>query len=206
MPLKHESIADIPEAALVDRVIRDPHWRRTLLNLKGIPENADAFLRVPLSRLVPRSHGDVDLLLVSPTPLCDAVAVEIKRFKVGLAGVRAGVANKLHEFKKGVAQANRLASLGFSQVYLWVIVVADTREQNGGRYTYKGLTPELRSSVNAAISTSGLRPEVGLMQLEFVQPMDREPFELGTYGGHLMRLATPRTQDHELSERIRNVQ
>jgi hypothetical protein len=205
MPLEHESIADIPEAELVERVVRDRHWRRTLLNLKGIPENGDAFLRVPLGRLAPRAQGDVDLLLVSPTQPSDAVAVEIKRFKVELAGVRAGLANKLNEFKKGVAQANRLAELGFAQVYLWVIVVADTREQNAGRYIYDGLTSELRSSVAAAISTSRLRPEVGLMHLEFVQPMDRTPFELGTYGGHLVSPATARPENEAVSERIQRL-
>jgi hypothetical protein len=205
MVLKHYSIADIDEAMLVERVVGDPHWRRTLLNLKGIPEGAEPSFRVPLGRLVAGAQGDVDLLLVAPGRPFDAVAVEVKRFKVSLAGVRAGLANKLGEFKKGVAQANRLARMGFSQTYLWVVVVADTREQNEGQYTYEGLKSELRSSIDASISTCDLLPEVGLMQFEFVQPMDHAPFTLGTYGGHLKRLATARPQDESLSQKIQEL-
>ena len=33
MPLLHESIADVREQDLVARVLSDPHYRRTLLNI-----------------------------------------------------------------------------------------------------------------------------------------------------------------------------
>ena len=50
------------------------------------------------------------------------------------------------------------------------------------------------------ISTTGLDPTVGLMKFEWVQPMDRPPFELNTHGGSLIRLAANTTQPHELTE------
>jgi hypothetical protein len=48
----------------------------------------------------------------------------------------------VREYDKAVSQANRLAEMGFAQVYLFVIVVVDSRENNQGRYTYEGSTPD----------------------------------------------------------------
>src|SRR5205807_941816 len=99
-----------------------------------------------------------------------AIAIEAKRVKV-----RSGRLNKLHDFKKGVRQANLLARIGFSQVYLFVFVVVDSREQNAGRMSYDGTDSYLRSVIEQAISVSDLDPRVGLMHYEFVQPMDHAP-------------------------------
>ena len=73
--------------------------------------------------------------------------------------------------------------LGFAQVYLYVLQVVDSRKQNDGLYKYDGATPELRAAIDAAVSPQGLEPRVGLVRHEFVQPMDHEPLEFGTYGG-----------------------
>jgi hypothetical protein len=107
--------------------------------------------------------------------------------------------------EKGVEQANESKRVGFSQVYLWVFVAIDTRERNNGRYTYDGPDSLLRSRIGQAVSPIGLEETVGLMSFEWVQPIDRAPFELGTYGGHLMRLAESTTQPHELTEWLRTL-
>ena len=43
-------------------------------------------------------------------------------------------------------------------------------------------------------------PTVGLMKFEWVQPMDRPPFELSTHGGDLRELAKSTEQPRELTE------
>jgi hypothetical protein len=106
---------------------------------------------------------------------------------------------------KGVRQANRLEALGFAQVYLWVFVAIDTREQNSGRYTYEGANADLRSTIENAIFTAQLHPRVGLVRFEWVQPMDRAPFELGAYGGSLKRLAEPITQRSEITAWVKSL-
>jgi hypothetical protein len=58
----------------------------------------------------------------------------------------------------------------------------------------------LRSRIQQAISPVGLEPTVGLMEFEWVQPMDRPPFELSTHGGHLRKLAATTQQPAELTE------
>ena len=58
------------------------------------------------------------------------------------------------------------------------LIVIDTRARNNGWYTSDGPDSLLRSRIQQAISPVGLDPTVGLMEFEWVQPMDRPPFEL----------------------------
>ena len=197
--LTHRSIADIPEAALVKRLITDPYWRWRLLQIYGIPADSIPFPSVPLRGLTGQSQGDVDILLSVPGRPDLATAIEVKIIKVGAAALRNQTPNKLRGFKEGVRQSNRLARIGFSQVYLYVFVVVDSREKNAGRITYEGLPPELRRLIERAISPSGLDTRVGLMYHELVQPMDNEPLGTGTYSGHLVRLAELAAQPAELT-------
>ena len=97
-------------------------------------------------------------------------------------------------------QANLLAQMGFWQVYAYVIVVVDAREQNAGKNTYAGLSSQLKSLAASAIRTDLLAERVGLAALEFTQPMDRKPFVVGTHGFTLHRLSTPAVQSRELTE------
>lgn len=177
----------------------DPHWRSRLLNIHGIPRESIPFQRVPLNGLPGTPVGDVDILLSVPGRPELATAIQVKRVKVGAAALRDQRPNKLQEFKKGVRQANLLAKIGFSLVYLYVFVVVDSREINAGRSLYKGLTKELRSLIERAISPHGLHVRVGLMYHEFVQPMDNVPLGTGTYFGHLVRSARPISQPAEVT-------
>lgn len=102
-------------------------------------------------------------------------------------------------FDKGVQQANDNADLGFSQVYLWIFILIDTRTRNAGRYTYDGPDSRLESIIRQAISTAPLRSRVGLMKVEWVQPMDRPAFTLGTHGASLERLAESVEQPADLT-------
>ncbi len=206
MPLLHESIADIKETPFIARVLSDLHHRHTLFNLKGVQvEGAHLRQGVELCEFRKDLAGDIDILVLPAGQPEQATAIQVKRFKVGSKAVRTGKPNRMADFKEGVRQANDLTRLGFSQVYLWVFVLIDTREQNGGRFTYDGPDAELHSRIEHAISTLGLDPRVGLMSFEWVQPIDRPPLELGTFGGHLRQSAQPMTQPAELTHWLRTL-
>ena len=129
------------------------------------------------------------------------MAIEVKRIKFGEAAFRPGGApNKLHEYEKGVAQANGLHSLGFHQVYLYVLVVVDSRENNQGRLSYDGLSSEQMSIVETTVSLDHLHADVGMVVSTFVQPMDQPPLTIGAFGGSLKRAATPRAQPRRLTD------
>jgi len=197
--LRHPSLVQIPEAQLVERLTADPHWRSYLLGIKSIASNVVPFRSVPFTGLPGEPQGDVDLLLNVPGRPALATAVEAKRIKVGAAALRDRRPNKLHEFREGVWQANLLAKIGFSQVYLFVFVIVDSREPNGGRITYDGLPADLASMTSGFISPLGLDQRIGLIYYELVQPMDDEPLGTGMYGGHLIRLAEPSAQPKEVT-------
>ena len=84
-------------------------------------------------------------------------------------------------------------------------MVIDTRDRNSGWYTYDGPDSLLRSQINSAISPLGLDPAIGLMEFEWVQPMDRPPFELGTHGGRLTKPAETGVEPPELTSWVRTL-
>lgn len=188
--LRHDSLTALSEATLVDRLLRDHARRGDVLNIRGIPEDVASQQRVSLSGLPGSPQGDVDVLLWPPGRADRAVAVETKRFKAVVDDRPENRANGLREFEKAVRQANLLARLGFSQVWLWIFVLVDSRARNARQINYRGLPEELRSEVCRTVSPQKLDRRVGLMHYEFVQPMDRAPLDGGTYQAHLEQLAT----------------
>jgi hypothetical protein len=193
--MKHESLAEISETSLIQRLVNDTYWRSTIFNIKGIDSGSKLCLSVPMNGLPGEPVGDVDILLVPPERPDQATAIEVKRIKV-----RNGDANKLHEFEKGVRQANLLATIGFHQAYLYILVAVDSRESNSGDNTYDdGMSPELKGQIRQLISPHKLADGVGLVHQEFVQPMDSAPLGVGSYGGHLVRLAGSRQQSAQVT-------
>ncbi len=202
--LVHPSIAGIPEGALVDQ-LAGPLWRWIVFEPHGVPRDAIQKTKVQLQSAPGNFHGDIDLLLCAPGRPELAVAYEVKRIKFSISALRSGLPNKLHEFKKAVAQANILAEVGFSQVYLYVIAVVDSREQNLGKTSYAGLSTELQSVVPGVVSLEGLDERVGLFEWEFTQPMDYDPLTVGSSRGHLHRLARAIPQSRELTRWVDHV-
>lgn len=196
----HRSISDIDEPDLVQLLVDDPFLSSYVLGIYGIPRDAVHRTTVNLDGIPGNFKGDVDILLCAPGRPDLAVAIQVKRIKV-----RNDRLNKLQEFKKGVRQANLLAKIGFSQVYLFVLVVVDSRERNAGKTSYEGADQNLRRTIEQAISTTKLDSRVGLMRYEFVQPMDHAPFNVGTRWGHLVRRAQTVRQAPELTAWVARV-
>jgi hypothetical protein len=198
-PPLHESLADIEEKDLVRRLVENRLSLTDLLGVRGMPTAPLAFQAVDLRGAPGSVETDVDLLFVESNAPDAAVAIEVKRIKVHAPTFESGKPNKLQEYKKAVAQANLLAHVGFAQVYLYIFVVVDSRHHNAGRVTYDGLTPELRSRINAVISLDGLEPRVGLVVHELVQPMDHAPLTVGAGHMTLRRQATAVQQPEGLA-------
>lgn len=200
----HDSIVDIPEDKLVERVLSDPIWAREFFELYGMPRRMRNKQRVSLDGAPGNSKGDIDALLCLTDHPEHAVAFQVKKIKFGIPALRpGGRPNKLRDFQKAAEQANLLARMGFWQVLLYVIVVADAREQNAGKNTFAGLSTKLRSLVYSTVSTGPLDTRVGLAIMEFTQTADSPPFSVGTHGLDLRRKSEPATQSAELTEWVR---
>jgi hypothetical protein len=200
---QQNSVADIPEADLIKRLLADPVFGRPdIIGQVGIPRDAVDFLSVPLEGAPGNFKGDIDILLFSPAEPRRAIAIQVKKIKVGTKAMRTGHPNKLHEIEEGVLQANLAAQIGFAQVYLYLFVVVDSREATLGQKRLAGLTPELRERIRNSISVStvGLCDRIGLMDFEFVQAFDDHPLRAGTFTGHLVRLAREVSQPTDLTD------
>ena len=204
--LTQPSIADITEEKVLQRLFADPLWGTEFFELAGMPRKMRHRRNVPLDTAPGNFQGDIDVLRCGPSLPEQAVAYQVKRIKFGIPALRpGGRPNKLHEFDKAAQQANLLARMGFWQVYLYIIVMVDAREQNAGKITYAGLSSKLRSLVYSTVSTGPLDQRVGLGILDFTQPMDYEPFVVGTHGLDLRRKSEPMTQSAELTEWVREI-
>jgi len=198
----HTSIADIREEHFIEQLLgSDPYWRLNLFNILGIDRDPTPLLQVPLTGL---EQGDIDILLVAQDRPQTATAIQVKRIKVSPRALQTGRPNRLRDLKEGKEQANRLAQLGFWQVYLYVFVIVDSRELNAeeiatGKISYRGMGQPLRSVVEQAMSPEGLNERVGFVHCEFTQAMEH-PITVDTSGLHLIRLAQPNEQLPNVTE------
>jgi len=198
----HPSVADIPEHELVDALLADSSSRSSFAAIHGMPRSPVALKRVLLRDAPGNFVGDIDILLFNQSEPERAVAIEVKRIKVGPKAFLTNKPNKLSEIQKAKEQANYLAQVGFAQVYLYLIIVIDSRANNAGEVTYRGMTTQLRATVDDAISEHGLVTRAGFVVLDFIQPMDHPPLTTGSAGGNLKRLATEVSQDPEITRWI----
>lgn len=198
--MHNNSIADIDEGDLISQLLADIQWHSRITGVHGIPSDSLAYLEVPLVGLPGEPKGDIDILLVPPGRPDEAIAVQAKRVKISARTFVSGVPNKLGELETLWRQSELLANIGFSRVFSFVFVVADSREKNQGRYSYSGLTKELASLIKARISPQKLDERVGLVNFELVQPLDDRPLGAGTFRGQALRLARRAAQPADVTE------
>jgi len=200
-----QSIATMAEADTVRELAGSAFHRLWALNVDGIPSDGEAYCSVALAGLR-KAKGDIDILVVPPGRAHEACAVQVKKIKVDSDGLRTGRPNNMGSLKKGVQQTNLLVGLGFHRVYLFVLVVADAREQNAGRVGYDGLSAELDRLIRQWIRPEGLAPRAGLFHLEMVQTLERGgPLESGTSSVRLIQPGGPVTQSADVTEWVRQV-
>ncbi len=198
--VKQASAADIPEPELVERLTSSWFHRSWALNVEGIASDGVVFRGIQLGGLPGNPRGDVDILVVPPGSPQLAAAVQVKRIKVDAEGLETDRPNNLGSLKTGVRQTNLLANLGFHRVYLFVIVVVDSRARNAGRVGYEGLSPQLDAKISGWISPAGLAARAGLFHLEIVQAMDiGGPLESGTSGVRQLKPAEPIAQSPDVT-------
>lgn len=210
--LIHDSLAEIPEDKLVNRIVTDILWGREFFMFHGMPSGMVSRQCVPLTTAPGNPKGDIDVLFCAPDLPQQAVAYQIKRVKLGINQLRNGAPSKLEEFKKLAQQTNLISRMGFWQVYADIIVVVDAREQNAeaqstGKPVFQGLSSELQSLLHSAVSSAIplFVSRIGIAVMEFMQTMDSEPFTVGTHGLHVRRFCEPAPQSEELTKWVAEV-
>ena len=210
--LVHGSLAEIPEDKLVHRIVSDILWGSEFFQFYGMPSGMVPRQCVSLLSAPGAPKGDIDVLFSAPSLPEQAVSYQVKRIELGINQLRNGTPGKLEEFKKLAQQANLLARMGFWQVYAYVIVVVDAREQNAeeqnaGKVTFEGLSSGMRSKVYSAVSsaTELFDARVGFGLMDFTQTMDSAPFTIGTHGLDIRRFSKPAEQSKELTDWVASI-
>src|ERR1700691_4327418 len=98
--LIHDSLAEIPEEKLVDRIVTDIQWGHEFFQFSGMPSGMEPRQCVPLQTAPGNPKGDIDVLFSAADHPERAVAYQIKRVKCGINQLRNGTLGKLREFKK----------------------------------------------------------------------------------------------------------
>ncbi|HEU0055163.1 MAG TPA: hypothetical protein VFQ39_18380, partial [Longimicrobium sp.] len=151
-----------------------------------------------------KKPGDIDILLCDPKRPQRAVAVEVKRTKVRDDGTGSQKVTKLQGIAGGVDQAKALAEMGFGQVYLPIIVVVDGRSDalQGDNFFNRGTTRDTSEKIIEFSGWSALRPDVGILYIEVVQPVDRSILETGVIGLAIAKPAEIREQPSDTTARL----
>ncbi len=196
----------------MDRIVSDILWGREFFQFYGMPSGMVPRQCVSLLSAPGAPKGDIDVLFSAPSLPEQAVSYQVKRIKFGINQLRNGTPGKLEEFKKLAQQANLLARMGFWQVYAYVIVVVDAREQNAedqnaGKVTFEGLSSQMGSKVYSAVSsaTQLFDARVGFGVMDFTQTMDSAPFTVGTHGLDIRRFSKPAQQSEELTNWVAGI-
>jgi len=79
--LAHDSLAEIPEDKLVDRIVTDILWGREFFQLYGMPSGMVNRQCVSLETAPGNPKGDIDVLFCAPNLPERAVTYQVKRIK-----------------------------------------------------------------------------------------------------------------------------
>jgi hypothetical protein len=203
LPDSFAVLIDAHETPLVRDVFADHILSRTVAVPPSIRDAYDYRLcvRPDLLGLERTAFGDADAVLIERgKPEC-ASAVEFKRVKVSQASLLTDEINKLGELGKGVRQANSLYNAGFANVWLTVIVVADTRSADGGS-AFRFTPYRLVQKVVKAVPLAELNPAVGVTVCEITQVSDRPANWRGGSGGQILQMAKAQHQSPQFTAAV----
>lgn len=195
---EQDSLSSAQELELIRHLVSDWHWGSAVLSAFALPTNTRHFLEVDLKGL--GAEGDIDLLSFSHDDPTHAVAIQFKVAKISAKTFASLKPNKLQEISKLNRQTTLLAELGFWRTYSCVIVLIDSRSQTDNGFLYGGLTPDLISVLEVAMTQQGLHNATGFVQVNLVQPPNQAPLTTGDISSHLRRTSTPQTQPKALTD------
>jgi hypothetical protein len=117
--LVHDSLAEIPEDKLVDRIVTDIQWGHEFFQFYGMPSGMENRQCVPLQTAPGNPKGDIDVLFRAPDLPQQAVAYQIKRVKCGI--------NQLPASQRNTRQAGGVQETRPARIF--------SLEWDSGRYT-----------------------------------------------------------------------
>lgn len=146
--------------------------------------------------------GDIDLLLIEPTNPKDSIAIECKKVNVTKYS-KLDEYNKINKIKKSVKQTKGLLGMGFSQVYLAIIVGTYGANYTEANFLYRGIDDQTFHEVFNFPDKENLNDRVGIMYIEIVQTTGNSLNFSGMINLGIERLAIKQEQSNKITDKIK---
>lgn len=150
--------------------------------------------------------GDIDILLYEKESPKNAVGIECKIVKSESRENQPPKINKITSVqKKGTIQANGYAELGFSRVYLLVILLDDGRHYNNPNVMFRTTPSEWLKELYGFDWQSRMNDDIGIIYVHVNQFTSNHINQTKGLGLRIEREATFRNQNECLTKKIQNL-
>jgi len=153
-----------------------------------------------------KKPGDIDILLYKASDESNAVGIECKIVKSESLENQSPKINKITSVqKKGTKQADGYVKIGFSRVFLMVILLDDGRQYKNPDFVFRTTpTEELKELYNFDWNTK-MNKDVGIIYAYISQLTSNHINQTKGLGLRIEREAKERFQNKELTEKIKNL-
>ncbi|MDF0717063.1 hypothetical protein PY092_12950 [Muricauda sp. 334s03] len=153
-----------------------------------------------------KKPGDIDILLYKASDESNAVGIECKIVKSESLENQSPKINKITSVqKKGTKQADGYVKIGFSRVFLMVILLDDGRHYKNPNFVFRTTpTEELKELYNFDWNTK-MNKDVGIIYAYISQLTSNHINQTKGLGLRIEREAKERFQNKELTEKIKNL-
>ena len=197
-----EPVTSAHEGELTRRLLSNQNARALILEELGLAPSTNWALEVTRPFTSQNNKpGDIDCVLCDLKRPDRSVALEFKRVKVVAAESGDQHINRIDALGRGAAQANALAQVGFSRTFLSLIAVVDGRKDRMNNFAFRGASVGTFKRLVCASLEMPLTPEVGILYVELVQPVEAEFEVAGAVAVGTLRGA----RHHEQSQWFTNV-
>lgn len=150
--------------------------------------------------------GDIDILLYEKAKEDTAIGIECKIVKSESLENQPPKINKVNSVqKKGTQQANGYAEIGFSKVYLLIIILDDGRNYKNPNVMFRTTPAEWLNELYGFNWNTRMNDDIGIIYAHVNQFTSNHINQTKGLGLRVEREANQKTQDSSLTEKIKNI-
>lgn len=155
--------------------------------------------------IVNRMPGDIDILLYEKEKPENAIGIECKIVKSESLENQPPKINKVSSVqKKGTQQANGYAEIGFSKVYLLIILLDDGRNYTNPNVIFRTIPSEWLNELYGFDWNTRMNDDIGIIYAHVNQFTSNHINQTKGLGLRVEREAIQKTQDDSLTEKIKS--
>ncbi|MCI0448209.1 MAG: hypothetical protein L0Y79_00285 [Chlorobi bacterium] len=194
------------ENDFLNLLIKKSSFRELLLGELFLPFTTKFFTHIRQPFITYHNHkpGDIDLLLVDPYKPESAIAIECKKVNV-TTSIGSESVNKREKIRNAVSQVKGLIGMGFSKVYLMVLIGSYGADKLDVNYLYRGIRDESFKKVYNFPDREYLDDRAGIIFVEIVQPTGVSINYRGVFLVGIDRYAQEQAQPKDITLKIKSL-